>query len=419
MVDGGMNYLYTIGGYATLFGVGYAVYHMSTQQDAKKRSQAKSAKAGQPEPRKEDRKKKQRLEAFAQEAQESAGKAAKSPVEEEKEAPAAPVSSKGDTVDESAANREFAKQLAKAKQGTKFAARSDSKQREKSVKQSRANQMQAFANKDPLPVNESEPETDEPVDNAATTAVPAEAGRVDDMLEPAQSGPSVLRLTGSTAQEQQQKKNSKAPEKVETKKQRQNRKKAEAARAARDGAETERKTLEEKQRREARIAEGRAAKDGSQFTNVAVSAWKQGAPNGANGNKETLHQPLDTFEPSAPAVSAPAPAKKQPKEASKSDSNWVSSVPSEEDQMKILSTDDEWSTVKTKGSKKKGTNGNSADEAAPVVPVATTRQSAPISAPKANGKASNKSSGTAFGGSFSALTNNDATDEEQEEEWDV
>lgn len=413
-----MNYLYTIGGYATLFGVGYAVYHMSTQHDAKKRSQAKSAKAGQPEPRKEDRKKKQRMEAFAQEAQESAGKAAQSPVEE-KEAPPAPVSGKDDAVDESAVNREFAKQLAKAKQGTKFAGRSESKQREKSVKQSRANQMQAFANKEPLPVTKPEAEDDESIDNEATTAMPAEAGRVDDMLEPAQGGPSVLRLTESAVKEQQQKKKSKAPEKVETKKQRQNRKKAEAARAAREGAETERKTLEEKQRREARIAEGRAAKDGSQYTNGAVSAWKQGAPNGANSNKEALHQPLDTFEPSAPAVSAPAPSKEQPKEASKSDSTWTPSAPSEENQMKMQSNDDEWSTVKTKGSKKKATNGNSADEAAPAVPVATTRQSAPVSAPKANGKASNKSSGNAFGGSFSALTNDDAADEEQEEEWDV
>lgn len=401
------EYISTGLGYLTLFGVGYAVYHVSTQQAARKRgASAAKAKAAQPEARKEDRKKKQRLDSFAQAVKE------KPVITEPETTPApAPVAA---PVDESKANREFAKQLAKAKEGTKFAARSDGKQREKSVKQSKANQI-GVAGK---------PKVEEPVKEAvevpveATTTdtqgsensfveverdeIPAEAGRVDDMLEPKQAGPSVLRLTEPTNKQEPKKKTAKAPPKTETKKQRQNRKKAEAAKAARDDAEVERKALEESQRRTARIAEGRAAKDGSQFiaANGTSSSWTQGAPKSeaTNGATNSLHEPLDTFEEVKPRSSGNKQQKAAPKPAV------------EEPQTNTASADDGWSTVtKVKHNKKK--ENSSVQEPT----KAETKAPAPAPAAPTHKKpvAANKSAG-AFG-----LLANDDEEEEVEEEWDV
>ncbi|KAJ6784437.1 hypothetical protein PWT90_09969 [Aphanocladium album] len=407
MADSSMNLLYTVGGYAALFGAGYTVYHFSTKSEAKRRAAAAKAKAAQPEVRKEDRKKKQRMEAFAQEAQ-SASKAAHNAPPEVKE-PQASVSTGRDTMDDSAANREFAKQLSKAQEGTKFAARSDAKQREKSVKQSKAVEIDgAKATKAAAPAAPAapaarvEPEAAQAEESAEeeTAAAPAEAGRVDDMLEPKAAAPTVLRLGESKSTEQKKKKETKPVEKTETKKQRQNRKKAEAAKAAREGAETERKALEEKQRRQARVAEGRAAKDGSQFTNGAAAAWKQGAPNGAPKTNGDLHAPLDTFESAAPAkINGTTPV--------------VVEQPAQQDE-------GEWNTVKTKSSKKKAAAVSNSDNEEPAAAAAAAApKAAPVTkqpAPQAN--TNGGSTKKAFGGSFSALTTNDDIDEE-EQEWDV
>ncbi|OAR00246.1 hypothetical protein LLEC1_03463 [Akanthomyces lecanii] len=384
-----LNLLYTVGGYAAIFGVGYVIYHLSTRPDAKRRAAVAKAKAAQPEVRKEDRKKKQRMEAFAQDAQ-SASKTAQTSPLETKQSEAGTTSGR-DTMDDSAANREFAKQFSKAKEGAKFAGRSDAKQREKSTS---------------ADVEESKTSADvEDSVEEETPAVPAEAGRVDDMLEPKAAAPSVLRL-GESKPTQQKKKESKPVEKQETKKQRQNRKKAEAAKAARDEAETERKTLEEKQRRQARIAEGRAAKDGSQFTNGAAAAWKQGAPNGAGAPKTNgeLHTPLDTFEPVS------ALTKKQTNGA-------VNAVPAPVEQP-AQQEEEEWSTVKTKSSKKKAAATSNSGDEEPVAAPKPATMAAPATkqaARKSNGNSAN--SKKAFGGSFSALTNHDETEEELPD-WD-
>ena len=392
------EYISTGLGYLTLFGVGYAVYHVSTQQAARKRgASAAKAKAAQPEARKEDRKKKQRLDSFAQAVKEK-------PVITEPEPTPAPAPAPA-PVDESKANREFAKQLAKAKEGTKFAARSDGKQKEKSVKQSKANQI----------VVPGETKTEEPAEAASTDTqesensfveverddIPAEAGRVDDMLEPKQSGPSVLRLTEPTNKQEPKKKAAKAPQKTETKKQRQNRKKAEAAKAARDEAEVERKALEEKQRRAARIAEGRAAKDGSQFVaaNGTPSSWNSGAPNSGatNGATNGLHEPLDTFEEVKPKPSGNTQQKAAPKPPA-----------APEPQPNTADDGSEWSTVtKSKSNKKKAGEPvkEVANAAAKVPTPAAATHRAPVAASKK------------FGGTFDALTTND--EEEEEEEWDV
>ncbi|KAH7170885.1 hypothetical protein EDB81DRAFT_876899 [Dactylonectria macrodidyma] len=409
-----MSYLYTIGGYAALLGLGYVVY-VSTQKNKKRAGAplAKAAKALPTEPRKEEKKKKkQRMDTFASEAQESSKKAPKPEAGGDAPEQSAWLSNTQDKADD-VDNIKFAKQLAKAQSGTKFASKSEGgKQREKSVKQSRANKINvAVEEKESAPSSTTGADADDDQSPITSPEVgPAVAGDVSDMLEATASRPAVLRLT-DTAPKQQKPKAAKAPEPVETKKQRQNRKKAEAAKLAREESEKDRKVLEEKQRRTARIAEGRAAKDGSQFmaANGSKSSWTQGAPSnkatptsGTNG----IHQPLDTFEP-ATTTAKPATTAKP------TQGNWISSLPSEEEQMEMLKTDeDEWSTVKTKTKSKKNPKTDSSVDSGD-----EPLQSRPSAQPK-QGAQTGKSASTF--GSFSALsTKDEPAEEEIEEEWEV
>ena len=426
-----MSYLYTIGGYATLFGLGYAVYHVSTQKDRKRAPapQAKAPKPSQSESRKEDRKKKQRMESFTSEGSSQKGSKVKASGKATEPSPFLSNVQANDTSDDGVDNREFAKQLSKAKQGTSFATNSDSgkKQKEKSVKQSRASQIGAPANKTVPPPSApssgdgADADDDQsPVHSPATepAAESTDASGVADMLEPTPSGPSVLRLTDTGSKDKNKKKKpTKALEPVETKKQRQNRKKAEAAKAAREEAEKDRRVLEEKQRRAARIAEGRPAKDGSQFTTASVknSAWNQGAPNGGQAQSpgaNEAQQLLDTFD--APVAAKPP----KPSPPSQTESAWISSLPSEEEQLEMLKSEaDEWSTVKTKSSKKSGkkdTPAGSGDDA-----PAHTRAAPQPKQPSPAVTTSNPAKSSQNFGSFSALTVKGGSEEEVEEEWDV
>ncbi|KAL7923962.1 hypothetical protein ACQKWADRAFT_288381 [Trichoderma austrokoningii] len=414
--------LYTIGAYATLIGLGYAVYHISTQKDKQKGGVTitKPAKAPQqPAARKEDRKKKQRMESYVTES-----KSSKSEAKKETPAEANQWLSNDAEKQEKLDNREFARQLSKAKEGAKFDNKEAAKQREKTVKQSKANKPKAAA---PAPEavisapssNGADADDDESPVALSPETRPVDVSGVSDMLEPTSTtGPSVLRLT-DTEPKKQKKKASKNPEPVETKKQRQNKKKAEAAKAAREETEKERKVLEEKQRRTARIAEGRAAKDGSEFmaaVNGKKSAWDgTNGTNGAAAKKEdaAVYAPLDTFEKSAPAPAAKKEA------ANQLESSWISSLPSEEEQMEMLKEEsDEWNTVKTKSSKKskKAPSVESGEEATQARPAAQTQQSTETKTRPAAKPAAAKN----FGGSFSALTTkDDDAEEEVEEEWDV
>ncbi|PHH73708.1 hypothetical protein CDD82_5309 [Ophiocordyceps australis] len=434
MADGNMNYLYTIGGYAALLGIGFTIYHLSVQKANSRRAMAinKASKNAGPEPRKEDRKKKQRLTSFTSEAKTRA----KSGDETSLRRDSAPMTTSDDGDD----NREFARQLAKAQQGTNLNTKPEgSKQREKSIKQSRASKM---ANKSTDEANvqtsgPSAPSSAAGVDAGASTDADADADTDDnssavqspqlaavdasgvgDMLEPAPAGPSTLRIIDDKPQAQKPKAANKPVENKESKKQRQNRKKAEAAKAARESAEQERKALEEKQRRTARIAEGRAAKDGSQSmaTKAPPSAWAEGAPQGAVSdskkaaqNTTVLHQPLETSGKSTEL---------------RSQGSWMSSLPSEEEQMEMLRDEaDEWNTVTSKASKrasKKTSSVSSSDEKAvketEAVPKKAQKPAAPVTS---SSKAPRPGATKQFGGSFSALNTNDEVVDEVEEEWDV
>lgn len=410
----------------------------------KKRVEDRVAPASQKESK--NKAKRQRGESIAKDGE----KSDKSAKPKQRPAPQQPLATATNekaeySSDDDVDNREFAKQLASIKQGNSFTGPKKSEEKKaKSVKQSRAQETDA-APKAPAKVSAPSSTTGADADDDQSPIASPEFTAVDsrdvsDMLDqPSSSGPSVLRLTDTDKTTKPNNKKTKAPEVKETKKQRQNRAKAEAARLAREAEEAERKVKLEQQRRTARIAEGRAAKDGSSFTNAAApknNAWTANGVNGANGTSTIGSsefvplQPLDTYDTAnqTDASKASAPS------VDKSSDNWVSSLPSEEEQMSLLQDDENWNTVTSKKTRRKTkenitsdsnsvsndndtssvtSSANKPQKAVRVTqqPVVTASQTKPqVSGP--NGRPST----FAQQSSFAALSNDN---EEQEQEWDV
>jgi hypothetical protein len=343
-------------------------------------------------------------------------------------APAQPVD---DSSDDGVDNREFARQLANVKQGTTLNApkKSDEK-RQKSVKQSRAQIIdddKAPQTKVSAPSSTAGVDAD---DDESSTPSPeikaADASGVSDMLEPKAGGPSVLRLTDTDKAKPKKEKKAKEPEKTETKKQRQNRLKAEAAKALREESEKQRKVDLEAQRRQARIAEGRPAQDGSvSMAQAQQSVWTE---KGANGTSSTNSgylpvQPLDTFDTSS-YTDVSAPKSETAKSAVPAKNNladsWISTLPSEEEQMEMLRDEEAWNTVSTKKTKnkKKEAAAESPIDSEPTIiqpppaAKAATASNATSAVPKQPAKVFSQQS------AFAALSTTDPEGEE-ENEWDV
>lgn len=189
------------------------------------------------------------------------------------------------------------------------------------------------------------------------TQTPTSGGDVSDMLEVPKQGPSVLRLTEPA--EPQVTRQPRPPKPVveqETKKQRQNKKKNEERKLAREEEEKERRIRLEKQLRTAREAEGRPAKNGLGSSQAPVAkAWDKPDGEAASkyssltANNDTL---LDTFD------QTPTVAKNAHSEGGKGNSanpEWRSELPSEEEQLRLLTELDGngWNTVKKNNKAKK------------------------------------------------------------------
>ncbi|KAI1503139.1 hypothetical protein F5X99DRAFT_116747 [Biscogniauxia marginata] len=312
------------------------------------------------------------------------------------------------------ADREFARQLANTHAGTKFASKKSDEKRQKSVKQSKAQEIDSNVIPEKTSVSSSTTgDADDDLSPQTSPVVAAADSRdVSDMLEPTAPGPSVLRLTDTDSVKKPKERKAKAPEPVETKKQRQNRKKAEAAKAAREEEEKERKVKMEQQRRTARIAEGRAAKDGSAFAANTQNAWDAKPTNG--GDKIQL---LDTSEqqpkrePAKPATPVPAPAAT----TKVTTDSWSAGMPSEEEQMEMLRQEDSWSEVKTKKGKKKNIPADTTSG-----PVVNGGNNVKSTQPQATTNGTKKPVLTSSGSSFAALTPDETDDnDEAEKEWDV
>jgi len=295
-----------------------------------------------------------------------------------------------DNDDDAESNRKFALQFAQAQAGTKFSSSSKSAagNRQKSVKQSRAQEKQKTESGNMTAgsatagdADDDQSFTDSP-EVGPTGVASSVSNGTSDMLEAPAPGPSVIKVTEPTNPQPAKKEKAKpAPAPVETKKQRQNRAKVEAARIAREEEEKERKIKEEKQRRTAREAEGRAPKDGRQFMasqQPKTSAWTGPSANGGSTGKFDL---LDTTEDTSSSKPT-APAKSENLSESKvAGSSWVDD---DERVKSAIEESREWSQVqskkrKTKKENKENTNGegagatSSTDEKEFTAPPVTSR----------------------------------------------
>ncbi|KAI1873024.1 uncharacterized protein JN550_003277 [Neoarthrinium moseri] len=414
--DSSVFSLTTIGGYALLGGLGVLVY-LNYQRNNQGRQGNARAAAGQAGKHVADlgRDVASATAAMTKKAEKSLKQKPKPKAPSSETAPTPsrsydPEAEAAAKRDEARANQDFAQSFSKLKSGHQFTAQKSEKKKQKSVKQSRAQEA------DTPVANASSPssttgDADDDLSSAASPVVPAaDSTGVSDMLEAAAPGPSVLRLTDTDSVKTQQKK-AKAPEVVESKKQRQNRLKAERKKLEREQEEAERKKLEEAQRRRARVAEGRPAKDGSAFL-ANNSPWV------AKSNGEKTVQPLDTFEqkPAAEStnLSTPKPAAAATKERSDS---WMSSLPSEEEQFaQVLEDSSAWNEVTSKKGKKGKKGLETAD--APAAQATPSAAPAPVAKAPVNGGYSKSKPALSSNSSFAALTPEETADE-VEEEWEV
>ena len=191
------------------------------------------------------------------------------------------------------------------------------------------------------------------------TQTPTSGGDISDMLEVPKQGPSVLRLTEPA--ELQGARQPRPPKPVieqETKRQRQNKRKNEERKMAREEEEKERRIRLEQQLRTAREAEGRPAKNGLGSSQAPVAqAWDKPDGEGASkylsltANNDTL---LDTLEQTPNVVKN---LQGDGGNGSSADPEWKSELPSEEEQIRLLTEleGNGWNTVKKNGRTKKKT----------------------------------------------------------------
>lgn len=294
--------------------------------------------------------------------------------------------------DEGMDNTEFARQFSSKQMGTDLKKSASPAKKQRTKKQSKHNKTASEATNgsalmpggtaNPQPSSTASSTTGADADDDLSPTNSPELGAmsntmssgmdVSDMLEAPMKGPSILNITAPTKpQHVRQPKQQKPVPEPETKKQRQNRKKKEEQRTAREESEKERRVLLEKQLRTAREAEGRPAKNGLGITNAPPSnAWNKTAtvnggpkapPPLVDQNDALL---LDTFDDGqssangATSLSALAVnGGSSPQAASASTFTSNTDLPSEEEQLRLISemdSDNVWNTV-NKGGKAKRT----------------------------------------------------------------
>ena len=273
--------------------------------------------------------------------------------------------------------KNWAANLAKLKEGSTLAPPTHTSQRQKTVRQSAANATPDF----PSALYAAPADADDELSPAVSPTLQAKISGADvaDMVEASSPGPSSLRLTEPTQpRPAKQQRKSASPQPQETKKQRQNRQKVEAKKLEREEQEKARRVLEEKQRRTARESRGEPAKNGVVPAKVPASnSWTQAPANGAiqnptpnpSNSMPTDTQLLDTFDQDTTASTASSSGRAtSPNSNTTAGTNWDGPLPSEEEQLRIISENDDtsWSTVPSgkKNKKKAGplSNGDAANQ---------------------------------------------------------
>ena len=294
--------------------------------------------------------------------------------------------------DEGMDNVEFAKQLSGLKAGTSLKKTSTQNENKKTRKQGKPSEatpqvMNGSALKTTGPANTQDISTASSTTGAdadddlspamspdlrATQMSTPSSRDVSDMLEPASKGPSILRVTEpANPQRARQPKASKIAPEPQTKKQRQNKQKNEEKKVLREQAEKERRTLLEKQLRTAREAEGRSAKNGLGPSQLpSTNAWNKPA-NAATKSVEPATKQgsvslLDTLEETPATAPNPRSTNGAVNGVSVDKKAWNSDLPSEEEQMRMITemdSDNTWNTVAKGGkSKKKSSPATTADK---------------------------------------------------------
>ena len=286
-----------------------------------------------------------------------------------------------DVEDEGMDNEEFARQLSGVKKGTSLKKVATQNETKKAKKQGELNEAPQALNGSASKTNgitssqdmstassTTGADADDDLSPAmspdlrATQAPMPSYHDVSDMLEPAAKGPSILRITEPVnPQPIKQPKSPKATPEPETKKQRQNRRKKEEKKAAREEAEKERRALLEKQLRTAREAEGRPAKNGlNPAQPAATNPWDKPANAATNSTGPATEQSsislLDTFEDTPTTSVNPQSTNGGPNGSSVDKKVWNNDLPSEEEQMRMITemdSDNAWSTVAKGGKSKK------------------------------------------------------------------
>ena len=337
----------------------------------------------------------------------------------------------GDAKESDMDNKEFAQQLASLKTGTTLNRPASVNETKRTKKQEKRNELPSE------PANGSKANgvlgaqdmstasstTGADADDDLSPAMSPEfgatqnlgpAGGVSDMLEAPSKGPSVMRLTEpAVPQLFKQPKQQKQVAEPETKKQRQNRQKNEERKLAREQAEKERRILLEKQLRTAREAEGRPAKNGLGSSKPpATNAWSKPANGSATKAPDVPANTgplLDTFdEPTTPATTAD----QRPTHGTSADQKrWDRDLPSEEDQMRMLSEldNDGWNTVEKGGKGKKKATTAKTEEPPKASPAYSQRETdnpgtkSEIRATTANSSATKRESAPSTNAVTSAL----------------
>ena len=285
-----------------------------------------------------------------------------------------------DVENEGMDNEEFARQLSGVKTGTslkKVATQIETKKTKKQGKRNEAPQAMngstsktnGIASSQDMSTASSTTGADADDDLSpamspdlrATQATTPSSKDVSDMLEPASKGPSILRITDPVNSPPiRQPKAQEATPTQETKKQRQNRRKKEEKKAAREEAEKERRALLEKQRRTAREAEGRPAKNGLGPAQLSTNAWNKPTNAATTSTGPATEQSsvslLDTFEDTPTTSLNPQSTNGGPNGSSVDKKVWNNDLPSEEEQMRMITemdSDNAWSTVAKGGKSKK------------------------------------------------------------------
>lgn len=303
--------------------------------------------------------------------------------------PAAPVAVKIEEPEkDDGADQAWAQQMANVRKGTNLSVPSKDASRTKTVKTS------ALESNPGVSSGASSTGAEADDDMSPNVSPSLQAGDVSDMLEPAASGPSVLRLTSPTnPAPQRAPRPQKEFETAETKRQRQNKKKNEDRKALQQEQERDRQAKLEAQRRTAREARGEPAKNGLQSAKApSSSAWDASKQTSAAPAVQPL---LDTFDRAEKPAVGNAQASVVPTTV-----NGAQNGMSEHDALQAATkaSEDEsgWATVGTKKSKKghnrTGSDAPSETRANPapevVVPPKVVKQAQPQKPKVTNGFAS-------------------------------